>query len=314
VAGAGSSINVVNNAKIKAAGIPLDTRFDSWTPMFRASYDWTDDLMTYVTWAKGYRAGGYGNRIDASRLETARPFKDETVYSWESGVKSQFWDNRVQLNVSGYYNQYDNQQITSFLPGVGVVTQIQNAGKSRIRGWETELLMQPLEGLRIQLAQTWVEVDYIEFGQPSRGRTCLTGRRCVGAAPNLIPVIDSKAAGIHVPKRKYSGIVEYSFPEQSWGALSVTGAFVREGPKEWLDTKVQNTFTRSNHYTKYDARIALDDAFGREGLSLAVVGKNLTDRVYRCCQGIDFGVWQGTPFGDPREVWFEIGYEFGDGI
>jgi iron complex outermembrane receptor protein len=284
--------DIITDDHIKAAGVPLDTRFDSWTPMVKASYDWTDELMTYLTWAKGYRSGGYGNRI--ATISSAEPFKDETVYSWEAGFKSQFWDNRVQLNVAGYYNQYEDQQVTTFIPGAGIATFIQNAGNSRIRGYEIDVLTQPIEGLRIYLTHGWVEVDYIEFGNPD--------------------LKDIKAKGIHVPKRKYAGFVEYTFPTQAWGTLSVNGSFVREGPKEWLDNKVQNLTTRSNRYTRYDAQVRLDDVLGYQGLSLAVVGSNLTDKVYKCCQGIDFGLYQGGGFGDPREVWVEIGYEFGDGI
>jgi iron complex outermembrane receptor protein len=316
LAGPEASINVVTDAKIKSFGVPLETRFDSWTPMVRLNYDWTDELMTYLTWSKGYRSGGYSPRIalapgTSNPYNPNRPFKEEKLFSWELGLKSQFWDNRVQFNAAGYYNQYEDQQVATFIPPA---TFTQNAGKSRQRGYEFEVLTQPIEGLRILLTHAWVEVDFIEFGPPSRGRTCLTGRRCAGVAPNQIPVIDSKTNGPHVPKRKYSGFVEYTFPPQAWGTLSLNGSFLREGTKAWLDTRVQNAFTKSSSYTRYDAQARLEDAFGYEGLSLALVGKNLTNRNYICCQGIDFVTFQGYGFGDPREVWVEIGYEFGGGI
>ena len=115
----------------------------------------------------------------------------------------------------------------------------------------------------------------------------------------------------HVPKRAWAGFVQYTFPPQTWGTLIVNGSFVREGPKDWLGDPVQNVFSSANKYTKYDARVALVDAFGIEGLSLAAVGKNITDRAYRCCQGIDFNLWQGGGFGDPRFFYFEVGFEYG---
>jgi iron complex outermembrane receptor protein len=286
-------------------------RFDGWSPMARVQYEWSDTQMTYLTWARGYQAGGFPNRAGGNTLAqivaTTSPFKEESLFSWELGYKSRWFDDRLQLNVAGYYNQFKDQQITTFLPGAGTTTIIENAGKSRIRGIEFEALASPFDGLTVMLTHAFTNFDYSEFigADPTRDPT---GVMKFNLAKEASETTRHRA---HLPKRKWSGLVQYAFPEMGVGQLTVSGNFLRESAKWWLETRRQDFKTKSSSYTIYGARIELREAFGVEGLSLAVVGENLTDRTYMCCQGIDFAFFQGQGYGYPRQVWFEMGYEFG---
>jgi iron complex outermembrane receptor protein len=275
-------------------------RFDGWSAMGRLAYDWTESIMTYATWARGYQAGGFNPRPagGAALVPTTSPFDSEDIFSWEVGSKSRFFDNRLQANVAAYYNQMKDQQVTTFVPGGGTTTVVQNAGRSRIRGYELEFQAAPIDGLLLMFTHAWTNFDYAEF---------LAFNINTGVIED---VSDLRSRG-HLPKRKYSGVVQYTFPATSFGELQLTGTFLREGPKNWLETRLQDAHTKSSTYTKYDARVDLRDAFGREGLRLSVIGKNITDRSYDCCQGIDFFFWQGGGFGDPVQYTFEVGYEFG---
>jgi iron complex outermembrane receptor protein len=268
--------------------------------MARLAYDWTEDLMTYVTWSRGYQAGGFNPRPagGAALAATTQPFESEDLFSWEVGTKSRFFDNRLQANIAAYYNQFKDQQVTTFVPAGGTTTVVQNAGRSRIRGYEIELQAAPLDGLLLMLSHAYTNFDYAEFLSFDIG----TG--------TLVDVSDLRTRG-HLPTRKYSGVAQYTFPAMSFGELRLTGTFVRESPKHWLETDFQDSNTISSTYTKYDARIDLLDAFGQEGLRLSAIGKNITDRSYKCCQGIDFFFWQAGGFGAPVQYMFEVGYEFG---
>ena len=273
-------------------------RFDGWSALARASYDWNDDVMTYVSWARGYQSGGYGLRVPTTPagVPVTQPFDDEKIFSWEVGMKSRWWGDRLQLNGAAYYSQVKDQQVTTFVPGSGTATFTDNAGKSRIRGWELELLARPLSGLHIALAHSWTYATYSEF---------------ISLATGTPEDISRDRRFSHTPKRKWSGLVQYTFEPWSIGTLELTGSFVREGPKFWLGSPASDAFTKSDHYTKYDGRITLRDAFGRQGLSVALVGRNITDRTYLCCQGINFGAWSGSGYGYPRRLTVELGYEFG---
>ena len=274
-------------------------RFSGWSPMFRAQYEWNDDVMTYLTWSRGYQAGGYNPRPSASDDRTFKPYDEEDLYSWELGIKSRWFDNRLQFNAAGYYNDGQNYQITTFLPEAATVTLVENAGRVRVRGAEVEILAAPLDNVRLMLTYSWIKAGYSEFNVPDL------------ANPGSLLDISRTREWPHTPEHKVSGQVQYAFDPQDWGSLTFTAAFVRETERTWMATAAANTHILGKPYTKFDFRADLRDAFGHEGLSLAVVGKNIGDEEYKCCQGIDFGFWQGGGYGYPRQIYVELGYEFG---
>ena len=274
-------------------------RFSGWSPMFRAQYEWNDDVMTYLTWSRGYQAGGYNPRPSASDDRTFKPYDEEDLYTWELGIKSRWFDNRLQFNAAGYYNDGQNYQITTFLPEAATVTLVENAGRVRVRGAEVEILAAPVDSVRLMLTYSWIKAGYSEFNVPDL------------ANPGSLLDISRTREWPHTPEHKISGQLQYAFNPQDWGSLTFTAAFVRETERTWMATAAANAHILGKPYTKFDFRADLRDAFGHEGLSLAVVGKNIADEEYKCCQGIDFGFWQGGGYGYPRQIYVELGYEFG---
>jgi iron complex outermembrane receptor protein len=81
--------------------------FQKVTPRIIFSYDVTDTIMLYGGWSKGYSSGDFNQDV------RMRPFDPEESDNWEFGMQSTFADNRVLLNVTGFYNDYKNQQITA---------------------------------------------------------------------------------------------------------------------------------------------------------------------------------------------------------
>ncbi len=280
-------------------------RSDNWSPLFRAAYDWTDDLMTYASWTRGYRSGGFNIRFGRD-LAGLVPYEDETVSQWEAGIKSRWFDNRLQFNGSAYYAQFDDMQVSSWRSGTGgTFTVRENAGRARIRGWELEAIAVPLEGLEIRLSHGWTNAEFSEF------------KEC-DPADVAVPctVLDrSDAYKVAVsPKRTYTGSISYMFPESEIGTFEISSNFQRVGPMGYLADIEQWRDTANDTYTVYGARAALYDAFGVSGLQLSLTGTNITDRSY-----VSNGIKFGTPvvdghtmnnFGYPRHFIFEVGYEF----
>ncbi len=64
------------------------------------SWEATDNLMTYLQYAKGYKTGNVSNNGDS--------IDPEFLDAYELGVKTRFLDNRLQLNTALYYYKYDN--------------------------------------------------------------------------------------------------------------------------------------------------------------------------------------------------------------
>ena len=114
-------------------------REDKVTGTAVLSFKATDDLLTYASFSRGYKAGGFnldrnslyrlgrsstanGNRaIDASVINTAAlQFKPETVDSYEIGLK---YDGRgIDINLAAFYQTFQNFQLNTF-NGVNFVVE-----------------------------------------------------------------------------------------------------------------------------------------------------------------------------------------------
>lgn len=135
-----SAIRIFSGAPL-VAGIPRFRLKDSWSnfsPKVTASYGLATDILGYVTVSRGFRSGGFNGRPTAP--EEIGSYDPEKLTSYEAGLKTQLFDRRVRLNTSFYYNLYDDQQVlTSFLGANGlIVARTENAGKSRMWGFEVE--------------------------------------------------------------------------------------------------------------------------------------------------------------------------------
>lgn len=103
-------------------------------PKLSLSYQATDAALIYANYGRGYRAGGF-NPAQTERFN--RDYKDELSDNYELGVKTAWWDNRLILNASAFYNSFSNQQqyifdVASFYVGN------YNYDKSRITGIEVD--------------------------------------------------------------------------------------------------------------------------------------------------------------------------------
>ncbi len=280
-------------------------RSDNWSPLFRVAYDWTDELMTYASWTRGYRSGGFNMRY-SSRVEGMAPYDDETVSQWEIGMKSRWFDDRLQLNGSAFYSEFTDMQLSSWVSSTtGNYTVRSNAGRARIRGWELEAIAVPAEGLTIRLSHGWTASDFAEL------------KECAPLDTNVPCAVIDRASYYRVavvPKRTYTGAISYMLPASDIGTLEIAVNFRKISPMGYLAEREQWHNTASRTYAVYGTRIALYDAFGMSGLTLSLTGSNVTDRSY-VTNGIDFGSagsagFTEQIFGDPRHFVFEIGYEF----
>ena len=96
-------------------------------------YDLTKSNLLYAKIDTGYKAGGFNFGAGA--------YKPETLTAYEIGSKNRFLDNTLQVNLSAFYDNYTNQQVSTYLylsPGLpSALTE--NAGASRIYGVEAQV-------------------------------------------------------------------------------------------------------------------------------------------------------------------------------
>jgi iron complex outermembrane receptor protein len=108
--------------------------FSVFTPTLGLQYQFTHDLMAYLTYSKGYKDGGWSTRLTAP--EPAIPtFGPEKADTYEAGVKSDWLDRTLQLNAAIFFTKYQGIQL-NFQEGLSPT--IENAGNADIKGAEFE--------------------------------------------------------------------------------------------------------------------------------------------------------------------------------
>jgi iron complex outermembrane receptor protein len=144
----------LNHATILLYGInsitPWKGNWGRLTGRVAVSYKITPDFMIYATAANGYLSGG--------NLGTT--YQPETAKTFEAGFKSQWFDNRLQFNTSGFYTKLKNQQVFVLTP---LTTTIENAAQSTIKGVEVELVAVPLDALRLDAQLSLMSAKYDKY-------------------------------------------------------------------------------------------------------------------------------------------------------
>jgi outer membrane receptor protein involved in Fe transport len=137
------------------------------TPKVSLQYFITPTTLAYATAAKGFRAGGVNQVLTSAAdgslaqygLTTAvlpRTYASDSVWSYELGGKTGFWDGRAQLNAAIYDLEWKNAQAFLFL-GDGAVFNVPTA---RSRGVEVEGQLRPVQPLTLNAAVTRTEAKY----------------------------------------------------------------------------------------------------------------------------------------------------------
>jgi iron complex outermembrane recepter protein len=118
-------------------------------------YKFTDKILGYASYSRGYRAGTFNGLAyqDTSQVYFLDP---EKVNAYEVGLKTRFADNRVQLNLAGFYYDYKNQQIAQI---IGATSFLRSA-KGRVYGGEVELAAQLADPLRIDASLGYLNTKY----------------------------------------------------------------------------------------------------------------------------------------------------------
>ncbi|MFU8764048.1 MAG: TonB-dependent receptor, partial [Haliea sp.] len=130
-----------------------------WTPAISLSWRPHGDMLVYLSYNRGYKAGGFNNSL--SSTASALSFEPETLDSIELGVKSAWLDDRLRLNAALFHMDYQDKQESAFLTGVGFVQS--NAGEATSDGFEMDVEFAATEIWRIYAAIGYADARYDEY-------------------------------------------------------------------------------------------------------------------------------------------------------
>jgi iron complex outermembrane receptor protein len=122
------------------------------TIRYRAS----DNLMSYVRYATGYRPGGPNVVLnDLNGQPLASPtFASDELRSYEAGIKTTTSDGRFGVDAAVYFIEWDDLQINAVRNGLGVVD---NAAAAESKGAELTLTWVPVPQLALVGAFAYID-------------------------------------------------------------------------------------------------------------------------------------------------------------
>ena len=135
----------------------------------KLSYRFNDQVMTYISFADGYKAGGFnlGRVTNPAAANPLAPVLDtsfpaETVDSYELGIKSTLADTTLRLDAAVFDQRYRDFQLNTYTGILFVVTsipQVQSKGAEADFAWAT-----PVQGLTLSGGMTYAFTNINEFG------------------------------------------------------------------------------------------------------------------------------------------------------
>jgi len=143
--------------------------FSGTDPRITVNYTTPGGTLIYAVFATGRKPGGFNGTAGVT-AETQYPgtqfvnYLPEKSKGGELGVKFDALDRRLRVNITGFYNELTDYQLTTSIPnpaGTGAVTSIvSNAGKAQTKGLELEITAAPADNLLINLGLSYVDAKF----------------------------------------------------------------------------------------------------------------------------------------------------------
>ncbi|MEH6550699.1 MAG: TonB-dependent receptor [Pseudomonadales bacterium] len=265
-----------------------------WTGKLGIDHQLNEDSMLYASYSRGYRSSAFnGGAVGAEGdVTTANP---EFVNAFELGYKSQFMDNRLQLNGAVFFYDYTDQQ---FINVIGINQVLENAGSSEIYGLDLELQALITDKLTLKLGLGLVNTEF---------KTLVLN--------DPISNTDQDYSGNELqqaPKVNFNGAIDYVLGQWSAGEL------VFHLDTTYQDEQYFSAYNdapgfeniRADSYWQSNLLLRFDDAADRYSVSMWMTNVEENDEpIYALSLSQAYG-YDYTAVGAPRQYGIDVTVRF----
>lgn len=257
VSGAGSLGILPTSFRVTA-----DENWEDFSPKVSLEYHPNDNIMWFVTAAKGFKSGGFAGAPGVVEFATD-PVSPEEAWNYELGMKGDLLENTLRLNLTGFYTDYEDLQVVRFGPSVlnpgfgSFITT--NIGTAKMSGAELEFTWFAMDNLQLTGNYAYLESEVNDFVLETTGG----------------PVDISGSSLRQAPKNKSNLAANYDYPLDDRGLLKFRLDYSH------TDAQISdylNQATRIDQFELFNARAAWQADDGT--LEVAIWGKNLKDEDY----------------------------------
>ena len=277
------------------------------------SYLFNDDLFSYLTVSRGYKAGGYNDQTGTSGLmvpSLTRPVDPEFATNYELGFKYEAPSGRWRVNPTVFFAEYEDAQ-----RAVNIITEkdgaqfqetvFYNAAEVEAKGVEIEFQALLTSNFRIRAQAAYLDAEYKSFiiDQPAINDPVSGGS---------IQAFFGDFSGLPVPRSpELSGAIAGTYMiDTSAGSFEITGEVYYEDENLYYISAAGRDFDAYlDAKTLVSVAVAYTDA--DEKFFVRVYGKNLSDERYRVASQSVATLWTHTQWGAPRSFGVEFGLNFG---
>jgi len=235
-------------------------------PTWRISLDhrFTPALMAYASYNRGFKSGGFNDY-----LVPTSSYSPEVLDAYEIGLKSEAFQQRLQLDTAVFYYDYSNIQAVEYPFGIEI---IRNAAKAKLYGLDVDAKARITEGFTLNLGIEALHDEFTSFPDatlstpvPGGGtvfsRFDAKGNR-LGLAPSFTGNI---GASLRVP---------HTVVPNSWGGVTLNVTYAYNGG--WF-AEPDNRL-RQPSYSLLSSQVSWAPPRGR--FEVTLWGNNLLDRQY----------------------------------
>ncbi len=259
----------------------------AFTPRAGISYKISPDILTYFTYSRGFKSGGW----NADFLSTTEQlsFGPEYADNYEIGFKSTTFDGRLRFNASAFIAKYSDYQVSQFVPtSVGTIITLTNAGEVTTKGVELEFTAIPVENLEISANLGYVDATFDSFKDG--------GGPGIHYDDNQLP---------YAPKVSLNIGVDYMYP------ITSSGALVMHADYSYVDKHYSNPNNLPEYLSPSYSLINMRLGYEHEaGWGIYAWAHNLTDKLYSYFTDVSFLGVQRSNYGPPRTYGVEAKYRF----
>jgi outer membrane receptor protein involved in Fe transport len=264
---------------------PVTTKESSTTPKVQLDYHVNPDVMVYTTAAKGFRPGGLvpsvpaalcGTQLPAGvTVDQTRAFKSDSLWNYELGVKSSWFDHRLTVDAAAFYVDWKNIQQLILL-GCGFQYRA-NAGAATSKGGEIEVNARPLQPLQVSLGVGYQDAKITRSGADSpqqpgdpvfevpdlTANASLSWTQPLWGSDRLVPEIDYAYVGRSFSANNITGVNGFSTRERP--GYDVLNAHLAFDHNDWEIAVVAKNVT-NEHANLADSRSIGAETAGRPRL------------------------------------------------
>jgi len=157
---------------------------NSWSrlsPGGGLQYNINDDVSVYARVNTGFRAGGF-NSVPVTSATII--YEEEKSINYEIGLKSEFWDNRLRLNIALYILEQDDLLLFNRDPNDVRFGFYGNQGDARTTGVEIDMSAALTDGWTVGMAFGWLDPECRVCGINS-------GNKVAGAAEATLSLMST---------------------------------------------------------------------------------------------------------------------------